>query len=542
VILRAALLFSLLISIVGCRETADEPALGERAWGKSDDVAKPEDVVGGASRPPISDDTRPESARDGPPTVKPDATATDTADTAPRRELANVTADVVPDAGTLPLSRDGLLLLLRPEEAPDDDETRLLRTALDALGMAPASPQRDLLMRRLLIAWTARDASGATALALALPEAAREDSLQDLAPLLAPLLGADQLPSLLALADLPGPANRRLLGRCARDLVGTRPDAARACHAALGDRGDRVALTIARDLAAQDEAEARIWVAAIRDQGLRAEALAEIGAARGGGSLEGIDDDALKDWARARALVRLAEERPQAALLGVDGVADPARRAEVLEAAAWAWVRQGFPDLAREVLKDTAATTAQVPLRRAAERPAAVETPLRTSPERDDCEALRDPHLGGACMARRAEAAVAQGERDAARAALQAIPDDTWRAAALVPLIQGLDAADARAWLHRSQALRERLPDATRERHLLALLERCALPPRAHLRDGLALLQDGALRRGLLQDAATKLDAEGLSEILTGLTDPYERAILCVAALEQDSVTPAPPK
>ncbi len=526
-ILRSTVLLTLLLSIVGCREPKDEPALEERAWGTKD-VAKtePGSAVEGASGP--------ESARDGPPTIALDAVGPEVAGTPPGPEPANLSEDIVADSAPLPLSQEGLLLLLRPEEAPDADETRLLRAALDALGASPEAAPRELLMRRLLVTWVRRDAAGAAALALALPAAAREDSLRDLTPHVAPLLGADQLPSLLALAALPGPANRRLLGHCARDLAKTEPDAARACHGALGDRGDRIALTIARDLAKQDEAAARIWVAAIRDQGLRTEALAEIGAARGDGALDGIEDDALRDWARARALVRLAADRPQAALLGADGVANPARRAEVLEAAAWAWVRQGFPDLAREVLKDTEATTAQVPLRRAADRPAAVEAPTRTTRKRDDCEALVDPHLGGACWARRAEAAVASEDRDAARAALQAIPDDTWRAAALVPLFQGLDAAAARAWLRRSQALRERLPAATRERHLLALLERCELPPAAHLRDGLALIQDKALRRGLLERAAQQLDAEACSEILKKLTDPLERALLCVAALEAD--------
>jgi len=518
VILRTTVLLTLLLSIAGCRDTKDEPALGDRAWGKTEDAASEAEAGTEAG---TEADTEADTGSDA-----------GTAANDHRRELANVTKDIVADTAALPLSREGLLLLLRTEAAPDDDEDRLLRAALDALGAAPASDRQALLMRRLLVTWVHRDARGATALALALPEAAREDTLRDLTPLLTPRLGADQVPSLLALADLPGPANRRLLGDCARDLAKTQPDAARACHGALGDRGDRVALTIARDLAALDEAAARIWVAAIRDQELRAEALAEIGAARGDGALDGIEDDALRDWARARALVRLAEERPQAALLGADHVADPARRAEVLEAAAWAWVRQGFPDLAREVLKDTEATTAQVPLRRAADRPAATTAPTRTTPLRSDGEALADPHLGGACMARRVAAAVAEGEPDAARAALQAIPDDTWRAAALVPLFQGLDAAAARAWLRRSQALRERLPASTRERHLLALLDRCELPPLAHLRDGLALIETPALRRGLIEDAAAALDAGAAADALGLLEAPLERALLSVSVLE----------
>ena len=427
------------------------------------------------------------------------------------------------------------MLLLRPETPPGADEARLLRVGLDALGEAPESPQRSRLMKRLLVAWARRDAADAVALALALPEAPREDALVALAATIAPLVGADGMPALLALAALPAPAQRRLLGRCARGLAAEHPAAARACHAALGERGDRIAVAIARDVADRDEAAARLWVAAIHDLDLRTEALAEIAAASADPALDGIDDAALREGARARALLRLAEERPQAALVGLDAVGDAGWRAEILEAAAWTWVRQGFPELAQEALEGTAVTTAQIPLRRLAETPkGAAEVPktARTLAPSGDCEGLTDPHLSGACRAQRVEAAVAQGDRDGARAALQAIPDDAWRAAALLPLYRGLDAQAARAWLRRSQALRERLPDPVREAHLRALLERCELPPLAHLRDGLALLQGPGLRQGLLLDASAALPAGEASEALALLGDPLERALLSVAFLE----------
>jgi hypothetical protein len=513
VIRRATVLFFLFLTLHACREQAGEPALEERGWGTSADTTVRPDAPPGA-RP---GDSTP---------MKQDAPAADEGG----HELSSG-----PRAPSL--SREALLRLLKPATPPPEDEVRLLRVGLDALGEVPPSPQRSHLMRRLLVAWARRDASGAMAMALTLPEAPREEALVALAPALASRADPDALAGLLALAALPDPAQRRLLGRYARSLVAGHPAAARACHAALGARGDRVAMDIARELAARDEAAARIWVAAIENQDLRAVALGEVAAAGGEAALEGIPDAALREEARARALIRLAQDRPQAALLGLDAVGDARWRAEILETAAWTWLRQGFPDLAQEALKDTAVTPSQRPLRRLVEHPRGAtelsEAPRSAPPPAGDCEGLTDPHLSGACRARRVAEAVERGERDRARAALQDIDDDTWRAAALVPLYAGLDADAARAWLRRSQALRERLPAPAREDHLLAVLERCALPPLAHLRDGLALLQAPALRRGLIEDAAAALPADAVVSALALLATPAERALFSVAFLER---------
>ena len=515
------LVFLALLSSIGCRDPVVEPALQERAWV---DVA-PDAATATATSTSTSTST---------------ATSTSTS-TSTEGEAA--TLDASPPAGS-PRSRDEILHLLRPDESPSAEEALLLRAGLDALGEAPPSEQREQRIRRLLVAWMRRDAAGATALALGLPEDAREDALGELLPFLAASLEPAQMPALLGAAELPPLATHRLLSRCARDLASTYPDAARACHGALRDRGDHIALAIARDLAPRDEAMARIWVAAIRDVALRDEALAEIGAARGEGALNGIEDDALREWARAIALIRLAATRPQAALLGVDTVADPLQRAEVLEAVAWAWFHQGFPDLATATLKDAEATTALIPLRRAVQRaagPAPAFAPPRTAHLAGSCDGLVDPHLIGACRTRAAEDAVARGDRDGARAALQTIPDDAWRAAALVPLFQGLDVPRARAWLRRSRALRDRLPPVPRDRHLLALLERCDLPPAARLRDGLALLEEPALRRQLIEDAGAQLDASTAASMLAGIADPEARALLCITVLEQALHSAPPP-
>jgi len=510
---RTVPLFVLLSAVAACRSStpSDEPTIEERAWGQAaasgdhgrdrSDVA-PEDNLGGELD-----------------AAAPDTAGTDTA---------------APDA---PLSSEDLLELLRPDEPPAEDEARLLRTGLDALGAMAPSPGRDVLMRRVLAAWVKRDAAGTTALVLALPENQREDALAELIPALSQHLEPALLTALLRSSELPEAALRRLLVRCALALARGLPESALACHAALEDRGDRAALHVARALAASEHGEAMTWVDRIRDEALRKEAHAEVLAEVAEGDHDEIEDEALRDWARVRALRRLAVTRPHAAVAGAAAVHDPSRRSEVLEAAAWSWVRQGLPDLAHQATGDVWAAVALTPIRQAAARgtqtPDAAKAP-HLAPATKACDEHADPNLAGACRAREAEDALARGSRSETLEALQHIRDDAWRAAALVSLFEGLDAATAREWLRRSGALRDRLPTATKDRHIIALLERCSLPPHARLRDGLALVEDPALRKRLIVDAGAHLSAtEGLA-LLGRLTDPGERVMLCVMVLEGD--------
>ena len=464
-------------------------------------------------------------------------TAADTADTS---------ADIVTNNSGRESSIDSLLAPLRPSAPPAPTYEKILRAGLDAIAALPSSSRRDALTLRLTVAWAGRDAAGAAALALALPPGQREDTLAALLPRLASPLDPVHLPALLHEAGLDDAALRRVLARCALDLAADTPDVALACHGALGDRGDvsdRTAWDVARYLATTDPASARTWVDAIQDPDVRAEASAVlvIGSKDVPEDLDAIEDEPLRDRALVRALTRLAETHPQAAMVAAERVADPALRAEVLEAAAWAWLRQGDPELALQALSGAPEGPALEPLLQAAARlksrrqtdgTSGVGPPPTSAAK--TCDALGDPQLIGACLTERAAAAARRGDRNAVREGLQAIPDAAWRAAALAPLYEGLSPVLAREWLRRSRALRDRLDPATRDRHLSALLARCGLPPAARLRDGLALLTGDAARRHLLAEIGGILSASEAADALTRLADPGERALLCVTVLEQN--------
>ncbi len=355
------------------------------------------------------------------------------------------------------------------------------------------------------------------------------------------------LPALLHAADLDDAALRRVLARCALDLAADASDMALACHGALGDHmemSDRTAWDVARSLATTDPASARIWVDAIQAPDVRAEALVGLltDSEDISEGLETIEDESLRDRTLVQTLTRLAETRPQAAMVAADKVTDPALRAEVLEAAAWAWLHQGDPELALQALSAVPKGPALEPLLQAAARLKNRKTGQADETSGDNvptaatgtCDALGDPQLIGACLTERAAAAAHRGDRDAIREGLQAIPDDAWRAAALAPLYEGLTPDLAREWLRRSRALRNRLDPAKRDRHIYALLARCNLPPATRLRDGLALLSGVAARRSLLTEIGGVLSAEETADALTRLTDPGERALLCVTVLEQN--------
>ena len=444
-------------------------------------------------------------------------------------------------------SIDSLLGNLRPSSPPEPTYEKILRAGLDAVAALPLSSHRDAVTQRLTVAWAGRDAAGAAALALALPIGQREDTLIALLPRLALPLDPVHLPALLHEADLDDAALRRVLARCAMDLAADTPDVALACHGALGaheDMSDRIAWRVARRLAATDPASARTWVDAIQVPDVRAEALVVLfnDSEEVPDGPDAIEDEPLHDRALVRTLIHLAETRPQAAMVAADGVVNPTLRAEVLEAAAWAWLRQGDPELALQALSAAPEGPALEPLLQAATR-------LRNRKARQAegvsglavpatadvaCDALGDPQLVGACLSERATAEARRGDRNAVREGLQAIPDAAWRAAALAPLYGGLSPNLAREWLRRSRALRDRLDPATRDRHLSALLARCDLPPAARLRDGLALLTGAAARRRLLAEVGGTLSAAEAADARTRLADPGERALLCVTVLEQD--------
>ena len=528
--LQAAPLLLVLISLVACRADKDPP-VQERAWGQ----AEPEDA-------------RQARGSDGKQPTDRDASSTSPEKQPTDRDASSTSTEKQPtnrDASSTSLPLDSLLAPLRPSSPPDPTYEKILRAGLDAIAALPPSSHRDALSLRLTVAWAGRDAAGAAALALALPRGQREDTLAALLPRLASPLDPVHLPALLHEADLDDAALRRVLARCALDLAADAHDVALACHGALGDHGDmsdRTAWDVARSLATTNPASARIWVDAIQAPDVRAEALAILfaGSEDIPGGLEAIEDEPLRDRALVQALTRLAATRPQAAMVAADEVADPALRAEVLEAAAWAWLHQGDPELALQALSGAPEGPALEPLLQAATRLQNLRTRqvdgTLAVPETatGTCDALGDPQLIGACLTERAAAAASRGDRDAVREGLQAIPDDAWRAAALAPLYGGLSPILAREWLRRSRALRDRLDPATRDRHLSALLARCDLPPAARLRDGLALLTGAAARRRLLTELGGALSAEEVTDALAQLANPGERALLCVTVLEQD--------
>jgi len=432
------------------------------------------------------------------------------------------------------------------QDPGDGDLLLLLSAGLDALAAAAPGAAREELVLRLVRARHLRAPASALSMVLDLPPATREDALGMLLPLLAPDLEPEQVPGLVDRSGLSRLARRRLLDRCVQELAATFPRTALACHGALGERGDRTALRLARTIARDHRAEALTWVAAIQDAELRDEGLAEVlvasccredtGAGDPFEGLDGVRDPARRDWARGRILLRLAAVRPQEALALADTVQDSWGRDEVSAAAAWGFLAVNAPEPARTAAAALDRTAAWETLRERLDRQDPARRPPTPEAGGDPCRAAAgDPILTPRCRAAEVEELILRGGRDAALEQVQQIAAPGPRAAAWAACAREREPGEIRAMLRRARTLAAGLPDTERDRYVLAMLRAAALPPEALLRDALARIGDAALRREVLTSEGRRLSPVAARQALVLLGDPLERALLCVTVLEAAS-------